>query len=85
MFIVQQVTHGSTVKGKNGYHVGSIKLQEGLVEYHWVWLVLYQLYDIRLSLANKETLKEQKLSQSNFMDLDTVDILIISFSSTVGI
>jgi hypothetical protein len=34
------VTHGSTIKGENGYHVGSIKLQERLVEHHWVWLIL---------------------------------------------
>lgn len=58
MFVIKQVTHGSTIKREDGNHVGTIKLQERLVKHHWIWLILDQLDDIRLSLAHEKTLEK---------------------------
>jgi len=70
--ILQKVAHGSGVEREDGHHVGSIKLEERLVEHSWIWLVINNVNNLTQGLANIERLEKHELSQSDLVQLDFV-------------
>lgn len=69
--------HGPRIEGKNRHHVSNIKLKKCFVEKRWVWLEPYELNNLRNCLAEVKTLHDQQFSQSDLVNFDFVNWLVI--------
>ena len=65
---VQELFHRPTIKWQDRAHVDKFHLQERLVKYRGVWLVLHKGEDVRKGSAVLDTLEKQELSQGDFED-----------------
>jgi hypothetical protein len=74
--IVQKRAHALAVECQKRDHIGAIQLQERFVKESRIRLFFDQIDDIRQSGAHVETLEDEKLSESDFMDPDIVDVIV---------
>ena len=76
---------GSAIESKICNHALESKFQENLEEDLWVWLSSDKKLNLRLGLAGIDTLEQEKLSESNLMDLDFEDVIEMSLTSSIRV
>ena len=76
---------GSAIESKICNHALESKFQENLEEDLWVWLSSDKKLNLRLGLAGIDTLEQEKLSESNLMDLDFEDVIEMSLTISIRV
>jgi len=83
--IAEQDRHRSRIETHNRCHIGSVQLQECLVENGWLRLSFHQLIDIRHRFADIDTLQHHQLSKRDRVNLDLEQVFKLSFIIFIGI
>lgn len=79
VLVAQESFNRSWIKSQVSDHVLELELQEHFEEYSWIRLSLHECFNLTLSLASVNRLKQKKFSQSNFPNFDLENVIEMGF------
>lgn len=73
----------SAVESQIWNHTFEAQLKEDLEEEIWIWLSFHQNFNVTLSLTSIDGLKNEKLSESDFVNFNLENIIEMSLSINI--